>query len=158
MQTQAMGSSRRICAGQTHPGYNERDNETVLARKRQRYSSNLLASPAFHRPLRTGAPGAWRRGGVEPNLTGRQIWPIAKFGGGLYFLEGGSTSAKILDAPGPILEFPGIKNGGKKNNKSKSTKIVEFRQTSQDISGSQIEEPIGPGLTSKFLQKWQTDF
>ena len=36
--------------------------------------------------------------------------------------------------------------------------MVSDSQTSQDSSGSQIEEPTGPGATSKFLQKWQIDF
>ena len=36
--------------------------------------------------------------------------------------------------------------------------LVSDSQTSQDSSGSQIEEPTGPGATSKFLQKWQIDF
>ena len=45
------------------------------------------------------------------------------------------------------------------------TKIMFFScillsegQTSQDSSGSQVEEPCGPSFTSKFLQKWQIDF
>ena len=36
--------------------------------------------------------------------------------------------------------------------------MVSHSQTSRDSSGSQIEEPTGPGATSKFLQKWQIDF
>ena len=47
----------------------------------------------------------------------------------------------------------------------KSHKIIFFPcillsegQTSQDSSGSQVEEPCGPSFTSKFLQKWQIDF
>ena len=36
--------------------------------------------------------------------------------------------------------------------------MISDSQTSQDSSGSQIEEPSGPGFTSKFLQKWQIDF
>ena len=36
--------------------------------------------------------------------------------------------------------------------------MVSHSQTSRDSSRSQIEEPTGPGATSKFLQKWQIDF
>ena len=74
-------------------------------------------------------------------MAARQIWR-----GALLFRRG-STSAKILDAPGPILEFPGIKNAEKKKPKTKKTDKTKNLKMGQTIRET--------GVFAKWQNSWK---